>query len=257
MKAFLVRLLLAALLLPSAARAAAPDIYCARDPFTGAAGLNFADSLPLPGAPEVADHRIYYIAPWEVETSVVPAPPAPGSPADLQDLAELKRWQAERTPAQCTAAWLQKDAGYEAFYGAVSPFARPTPEEVAKVFKRVRVDVGSVVYLLKEKYERPRPFLRDLNIIPCLEKEEGHAYPSGHSAAAWVFAHMLSDLVPAAAGTYNAYAAQAALNRVIGGVHHPTDIEAGRRLAGAIYAALKRDKDFRSDMDLLRRSLRR
>lgn len=243
------RLAFAALFLPAAA-AAGPTLA---DPFTGAPPAE----VPQAPAPVAAlAGRIYYIAPWEVDTAAVPPAPADGSPADLADLAELRRWQRERTPEQCAAAWLQEDAGYEAFYGEVSPFARPTPEKVADVFKRVRVDAGSVTWLLKEKYERPRPFKRDINFIPCLEREGGYAYPSGHSAVAWTFAHILSELAPAKAGTYRAYAAQAALNRVIGGVHHPTDTEAGRLLGGALFRALMKDKDFRADLELLRRSLR-
>lgn len=245
LKAFAALLLFC---LPAAA--AEPPL---RDPFTGAALETF---VPAAAPAAVLEERIYYVAPWDVDTSVVPPAPAEGSPADLADLAELRRWQQERTPEQCAAAWLQEDAGYEAFFGAVSPFARPTPEKVADVFKRVRVDSGSVTWLLKEKYERPRPFKRDINFIPCLEREGGYAYPSGHSAVAWTFAHILSELEPAQAQTYRAYAAQAALNRVIGGVHHPTDTEAGRLLGGALFRALMKEKKFRADLELLRRYLR-
>lgn len=241
---------LAALLLfclPSAA-----GDFLPRDPFTGAV----PEAAPAAAAPVASlAERIYYVAPWAVDVSVVPPAPAAGSFADLADLAELKRWQRERTPEQCAAAWLQEDAGYEAFFAAVSPFARPTPDKVADVFKRVRVDSGSVTWLLKEKHERPRPFLRDINLIPCLGREGGYAYPSGHTSVAWTFAHILAELVPAKAQTYRAYAAQAALNRVIGGVHHPTDIEAGRLLAESLFRALMKEKKFRADLELLRRSL--
>ena len=234
-----------------AAGPAVPD----RNPFTGAE-LGFADILPL-GEPEADPYdRINYIAPWEVDTSVVKPPPAPGSPEDLRDFAELRRWQAERTNDQCAAAWLQEDAGYEAFFGAVSPFARPAPEKVVKIFGRVRIDAASVMYLLKRKYQRPRPYLRDINILPCVEKESSYAYPSGHSTVARVFGLMLSELRPGQATVFMAYADQAALNRVIGGVHHPTDIAAGKLLGDEVFKALKKDKNFRSDMDLLRRNLR-
>ncbi len=225
----------------------------AADPFTGAP-LEF--SVEVPAVPLEGSARIYYIAPWEVETSAVPSPPPAGSAGDLGDLAELRRWQAERTEAQCAAARLQEDAGFKAFYGAVSPFPVPVPKEVEKVFWKVKLDTASVVWLLKRKYERPRPYLRFPGLEPCVEREDSDAYPSGHSAVAWVFAHILSDLVPASSPEFRAYAGRAALNRVLGGVHHPTDTEAGRLLGGAVYAALKKDRDFRADLELLRRSLR-
>lgn len=254
MNALLKRLLALQLVFAAAADAAGPAAPV-RDLFTGAE-FSFADILP-PDEPEAEPYdRINYIAPWEVETSVVQPPPAPGSPEDLRDLTELKRWQAERTNDQCAAAWLQEDAGYEAFFGAVSPFARPAPDKVADIFQRVRIDAASVMYLLKRKYQRPRPYLRDINILPCVEKESSYAYPSGHSTVARVFGLMLAELRPAQASVFMAYADQAALNRVIGGVHHPTDTAAGKLLGDEVFRALKKDKNFRTDMDLLRRSLR-
>lgn len=243
-KFFLV--LLAALLIRLPAAGAAP--------FSGVPPGSFAEP---PAVPFVDGARIYYIAPWEADTSAVPAPPAPGSAGDLRDLAELRRWQAERTAGQCAAARLQEDAGFKAFYGAVSPFHAPVPDDVEKVFWKVKLDTASVVWLLKKKYERPRPYLRFPGLEPCVELEDSDAYPSGHSAVAWVFAHMLADLAPVSAPEFGAAARQAALNRVLGGVHHPTDTEAGRLLGAAVYAALKKDRDFRADMELLRRSLRR
>lgn len=226
----------------------------AADPFSGAPLGSFAEP---PAVPFVDGARIYYIAPWEADTSAVPPPPAPWSAADLRDEAELRRWQAERTEAQCAAARLQEDAGFKAFYGAVSPFPVPVPGEVEKIFWKVKLDTASVVWLLKKKYERPRPYLRFAGLEPCVEREDSDAYPSGHSAVAWVFAHMLSDLVPGGRPAFEAAAGRAALNRVLGGVHHPTDTEAGRLLGAAVYDALKRDRDFRGDMELLRRSLSR
>lgn len=250
-------LCLAAALLPafSALRAAGPELPAARDPFSGAA-LVFPDFSAVQDPLEVPAERIYYFAPWEADVSAVPPAPVPGSAADRRDLAELLRWQNERTEAQCAAAWLQADATYDAFFGAITPFASPAPKEVASVFGRVRVDTASVVYLLKKKYQRPRPYERDLNFLPCVEREGSYAYPSGHSAVARVFALMLSELVPARAGQFMAYADQAALNRVIGGVHHPTDTVAGKLVGDAAFAALKKVKSFRSDMDVLRRHLR-
>ena len=44
-----------------------------------------------------------------------------------------------------------------------------------------------------------------------------------------------------------ARADEAALDRVIGGVHYPTDIEAGKRLGEAIYAELRKNPAFQRD----------
>lgn len=257
MKGILKNLRLAAAALCFAAPSfAGPVLPAALDPFTGAA-LDLAAPVPAPAAAAVEDPRVYYIAPWAVEASAVPPPPPPGSAADRADLAEVLRWQEVRTPAQCQAAWLQADANYDSFFGEISPFGAPAPAAVEKIFKKVRLDTGSIDLVFKRKYQRPRPFDRDSAVTPCLDREGGYSYPSGHSTVAKVFALMLAELRPAQADRYNAYADQAALNRVIGGVHHPSDIEAGKRLGAAVFQALKSSPEFQADMKTLRRNLRK
>lgn len=245
--------------------AKAIDSLFFNDPFSGLAyaeGDSMRNTVPSeemypPGVFDVPTDKVYYLTPAQVDMSQMPPAPAAGSAVDKEDLAGVLRWQAERTEAQCSAANVQADATYDALFGEISPFVRPAPAAVAKILHKVRTDTGLIVYFQKEKYKRPRPFLRDPAIIPCLEKEGGYAYPSGHSTAARVFGLMLSDLLPADAAKFMSYADQAALNRVIGGVHHPSDTEAGKKLGDATFKALKQNRAFNADMDTLRRNLER
>ncbi|HAH32108.1 MAG TPA: hypothetical protein DCL44_07330 [Elusimicrobia bacterium] len=200
--------------------------------------------------------KVYYLYPWQVDVSQVPPAPTASSAVDNEDLSVVRRWQVERTEAQCVAARAQANATYDEFFSEVSPFGNPAPVEVENIFQKVRIDAGSIVGLQKERYKRPRPFLRDSHITPCLDRESGYAYPSGHSTTARVFGRILSELVPAGSGKFMSYADQAALNRVIGGVHLPLDIEAGKKLGDAIYKALKLNSAFSADMDTLRRNLK-
>lgn len=215
-----------------------------------------AEAAPQAGVFDAPQEKIYYLAPWQVGLDAVPPAPAAGSAVDREDLAEIRRWQEVRTEAQCAAANAQPDATYDNFFGAISPFGGTAPKEVEKIFFKVRADTASMVFLLKRKYERPRPFLRDPALIPCLDREGGYAYPSGHSAVARVFGRILSGLVPKHADKYMSYASQAALNRVIGGVHHPSDTEAGKKLGDAVYKALEQDRAFKADLEILRRNLK-
>ncbi len=200
--------------------------------------------------------RIYYILPNQVDASQMGPAPAAGSATDNEDMNVVRRWQAERTDAQCAAANAQSNATYDEFFGAVSPFVNKASGEVEKILDKVRTDAGSIVYVQKEQYKRPRPFQRDPALNPCLGRESGYSYPSGHATTARVFGLILSDLVPADSGKFMSYADQAALNRVIGGVHHPSDIEAGKKLGDAIYKALRQNGNFNRDMATLRKSLK-
>jgi acid phosphatase (class A) len=80
----------------------------------------------------------------------------------------------------------------------------------------------------------------------------GFSYPSGHAAYSRLFALILSELQPERKSEFMARADQAALNRVIGGVHYPTDIEAGKKLAEDIFADLRKNPDFRRDLEILK-----
>jgi acid phosphatase (class A) len=185
------------------------------------------------------------------------AAPAPGSPTDIQDLLIVKDWQSKRTPQDCARAGSEAEPGYEAFFGGISPFPRPLPEEASAFFDRVRAETFRVVGELKRVYNRPRPYARDSALHPCIPtpKEDGYSYPSGHSTLGRVLALTLSALVPARRAEFMSRGDQVALDRVIGGVHHPSDIAAGKQFGDEIYAELSKSPAFRADLEKMRRLL--
>lgn len=195
------------------------------------------------------DH--HYVAAARV-LGAVPAPPAPGSPEDKKDMETLFDWQARRTGADCEAARAQAKADYGAFFGGVSPFPDPLPPEVSRILFRVYFDGGMAVGAAKERFARQRPFRRDKALKPCLGKVAGLSYPSGHAAVSRLFARLLSDVAPERRADFLARSDRAALNRVIGGAHHPSDIEAGKLLGDAVYAEMLREPAFRADLDKLK-----
>lgn len=211
--------------------------------------------LLLPVSAAAADwvipHTTYYISAEQQRFPDFPPPPAEGSKAWLRDFAALKDWQARRTPQQCARANAAAKASYEEFFGDISPFPRPLPPEAAAVFKRVQGETDGVAADVKDMFKRPRPFHKDAALEPCLGRAGGLAYPSGHATISRLFALMLADLVPSRKKEFFARADEAALDRVIGGVHHPSDIEAGKRLAEKLYKRYRASAVFRADMKTL------
>lgn len=195
---------------------------------------------------------VYYLEPAQFGALHVPPPPAVGSEGDKDDFAVLLRWQAKRTPEECARARSEAHAYFLELFGNMSPFAKPLPSEVADFFERVHADTDAAVGFFKNRYKRPRPFVRDSRLEPCLGKINGKAYPGGHAAVARMFALILSDLEPDMEDEFLARADEAGLDRVIGGVHYPSDIEAGKRLADGLYKQMKKIPDFRADMKMLR-----
>ena len=206
--------------------------------------------------PEKASTSGHYLAPSGLDLDGVPPPPAPGSLSDKADLKEVFDWQKKRTKDDCSRAYAEISHDFKAFFGEISPFPKPLPDEVSKFFKHVGKDSVAAHRYLKSVYKRPRPFLRDKKLSPCIPRIRGFSYPSGHSTMARLFALILGDLVPSRRGEFMARADEAALLRVISGVHHPSDIEAGKALAGIVYRYLLENDDFVSDMKELRGFLR-
>lgn len=217
--------------------------------------------LPAPSAAAAAGElrsssKPHYLSLNGLDLRAVPAPPEDGSCEDNEDLRAVFDWQRKRTGAQCAAAQAEMNHSYDVFFGKISPFSSPAPVAVKKFFDNVSKDSVAAHKFLKDTYKRPRPFLRDPRLAPCLPRVQGYSYPSGHAAMARLFALILSDLEPSRRAEFMARADEAALNRVIGGVHHPSDIEAGAKLADTLFSQLKKQGLFMADLNALRPLLR-
>ncbi len=218
--------------------------------------LTFAAALLFPAflfsEEWIIPRTTYYISADQQKFPDFPAPPEAGSKKDKADLAVVLSWQSKRAPQDCARATAGAHAGYEEFFGDISPFQKPLPEEAAVIFRRVKTETDGAAADIKEVFKRPRPFLRDPELQPCLGRIGGLSYPSGHATISRLFALMLADLVPSGKRSFLARADEAALDRVIGGVHHPSDIEAGKKLADRLYRAYKKSPAFRVDMGTLK-----
>lgn len=90
------------------------------------------------------------------------------------------------------------------------------------------------IYLvLKNTLKRQRPHQR-LKICAVIKASDKFSFPSGHTAAAFVFATVTSVIMPDAAWLVFAWASAIGLSRVALGVHYPTDIVAGAVLGGSL-----------------------
>jgi len=210
--------------------------------------------LPAPAFCEewIIPRTTYYITAEQQAMPDFPAPPEPGSVRDRQDLKAVLDWQRRRTPKDCAKAQAAAHADFENFFGDISPFPSPLPEEASVIFRRIKTETDGAAADIKDKFKRKRPFLRDSALDPCLGRIGGLAYPSGHATISRLLALVLAELVPHRKAAYLKRADEAGLDRVVGGVHHPADIEAGKKLADRLFAAYMKSKKFREDLKTLR-----
>jgi len=118
----------------------------------------------------------------------------------------------------------------------------------AAFFSRVVDTANAVVGPAKAAWNRPRPYDFDSRVIPCVSKPTNASYPSGHSTVGYVLAIVLTQIVPEKRAELFARAQEYALNRVVGGVHYRSDIDAGRICGTLIAAAMFKQPSFHSDL---------
>ncbi|HEY1629883.1 MAG TPA: phosphatase PAP2 family protein [Rhizomicrobium sp.] len=163
---------------------------------------------------------------------------------------ESDRWQtAIKDNDLSTAAML---ADFSCAIGA-----QLTPENaphLAAIYNRGQIDAGLVSRDSKNAFARPRPFVGNTEDT-CVDRSTvgaSFSYPSGHTILSWFFALVLSENAPDRSTAILARGRAFGESRVVCGMHWPSDIEAGRTTASAVFAALESNADFRADMDAAR-----
>lgn len=197
---------------------------------------------------------VYLAADVSAYRQLLPPPPPDDSPAGLADLATLLRLQAERTPEQVARA--QQLAAHTPFLmGAAAwgaGFTAKNLPETAKIFRAIRDQSRPAILAAKNAWSRPRPYQRDARVTPCVPKPGSSSYPSGHAADSALWAAILSAAFPEKAARFEAIVEETMWSRVIGGVHYPTDVQAGRQLGRAIAAKMLETPALHSALDVIR-----
>lgn len=158
--------------------------------------------------------------------------PKLGTPASDKDFDELFYWQQTRTEAQCAQAKIEEKVSLDTFFGGkTGPLTKKEVKRLKFFFYEYMLRGGAPSTIAKFKYKRPRPYDADTDLKPCIKLSNSYAYPSGHTTVSRVVAHMLAVKFPQRKAAFMKRADEIALNRVIGGVHHPSDIVAGKILA--------------------------
>lgn len=172
-------------------------------------------------------------------------PPLVNSDGQKNDEKILKEYQVTRSEPDCLRAKSEVYVSLASFYG--KPYGPLSDEEVAKLaprFEQVRNDADYYIQLLKIEFPRQRPFLYIEGLVPCVAKEVTGAYPSGHSTLARLYALILADLYPTKKDLLFKRAEVIATDRVLAGMHHPSDIKTGKELGEVLYKEFKRSELF-------------
>lgn len=117
----------------------------------------------------------------------------------------------------------------------------------ATLLSGVYQDATYYFFTLKYRINRPRPYALEPRLQP-IEKPGHPAYPSGHSAASYANAYVMSELAPDMAPEFLKMAAEMAYSREVIGVHYPSDSEVSRMWARTFVNELLTRPAFRDDL---------
>jgi acid phosphatase (class A) len=202
----------------------------------------------------------YYLNPAQVDLiQILAPPPAPDSAKGKADLQAVLDAQRDRTPAEVKSAQADARLSVFRFADVVGPGFKPDKLPFAtQFFARVVIEDEHAIDVAKAIFHRPRPYVLDHAVKPAVPTTmNGYtSYPSGHATFAYATAIVLANMVPEKAAAIFDRADRFAENRVIGGVHYPTDLQAGRISASVIANVLLHDPRFEADFRRARGEVR-
>jgi acid phosphatase (class A) len=116
--------------------------------------------------------------------------------------------------------------------------------------EQARQDLRAVTAAIKPKFTRQRPFQAMPRLIkPAIDRENTSSYPSGHSAwgvmEAMLLVALQPQLQPREQEAILARGRLVGYDRSLGGVHYPSDVEAGQKLGAAFAAEWLAEPDHR------------
>ena len=190
-------------------------------------------------------------------TKFLAPPPANDSAQTKTELAEILTIQVTRTPEMVARAQADAEENVWRFADVLGPkFTKEALPKTDAFFARVAETEGAVVDPAKDVWKRPRPHLYSNLVKPVVPLSKSGSYPSGHATVGTLMAIVLSNMVPEKRAELMARGWEYANNRVIGGIHYRSDIEAGRIAGSLIAEAIWSQADFAAEFAAAKAELR-
>lgn len=186
-------------------------------------------------------------------------PPAADSTVTRGELDELLALQQRRTPRDAEAARADRKTEVWQFAAALGlkPAQMRDLNALNELAEQVEDDIRPYVRGAKHHFLRLRPYEVEARLKPCIDDVRGDlSYPSGHATYGYVIALVLTDLVPERRAQLLARAQEFARQRMVCGVHFPSDLDAGRIGAEWLAQRLLASPEYQVASEPARRELR-
>jgi acid phosphatase (class A) len=176
-------------------------------------------------------------------------PPADGSAAqhaEIQKIVSLQAGITSQDIARCKSE--VNMTVFSAFDSVLGPWfnAKELPKTAA-LMEEVYQQSRSISKPAKEMWRRPRPFL-DPRVHTYVKKETNASFPSGHATEATMWGTLLADMFPDQKSALAARARQVGQDRILAGMHYPSDVAAGEKLGAEIARRMLADDHIQAEL---------
>ena len=211
-------------------------------------------------APAAAKQAVF-ISPEQAQAlAILPDPPADGGLRQREELGLLHGVEATRSKAQEQAARTDAEDKSVFVFGTVfgERFVAENLPLTAALAEKVDENSSVISGAAKKFFHRLHPYTFDATLHPaCKSKGEPESYPSGHALRGWLLALMLAEMVPEQRDAVLERAEIYGHNRLVCGVHYPSDVAASQPLAYAVHALMTQNADYARELAAARAELRK
>ena len=191
-------------------------------------------------------------------TQLLSPPPANDSAQMKAELGEILTIQVTRTKAMEERAIADAEENAWRFADVIDnpKFTKENLPKFTAFFDRIIETEAAVVDPAKNVWKRPRPHLYSDLVKPVVPLSKSGSYPSGHTTVGTLMGIVLSNMVPEKKTAIMARAWEYGHNRVVGGIHYQTDIEAGRIAGTVIAQTIMTHPDYKTEFEAAKAELR-
>jgi acid phosphatase (class A) len=190
--------------------------------------------------------------------NLLPPPPANDSAQMKAELGEILTIQVTRTPEMAARAVADAEENVWRFSDVIDnpKFTKENLPKFSAFFDRIVETEGAVVDPAKDVWKRPRPHLYSDLVKPIVPLSKSGSYPSGHTTLGTLMGIVLANMVPEMRPVIMARAWEYGHNRVVGGIHYASDIEAGHIAGTVIAETIMTHDDYKTEYEGAKAELR-
>ncbi len=217
--------------------------------------------LVLGSCASVTDKYPYppqFVSVEEICPCALGEPIADGSLAQKKEIANILARQAQLSDADKTRIMAEDHITPSMMITPVlgDHYSEATHPALFTLLRHSASDAWRIGDATQDYWGRTRPWLTDDRVTLLVKPITRPSYPSGHSTTNHIWAHVLSELFPQQRTALFARAMAIGQHRVDGGVHYPSDVLAGKRLAASIYDVMRDHPEFKAELAAARTELR-